>query len=102
MTTAREHMQADMAWLFDQDGEEVRDVVIDGGDPVRAIVHEEDMIAGPEEGSTRRRISVHLLKDTISPLPRPGFQMDVDGGDWLVESVDPMGILDIIYFQQYS
>jgi len=101
MATAREHMQADMEWLFDQDGEEVRDVVIDG-ETVRAIVHEEEMIAGPEEGSTRRRISVHLLKSTISPLPRSGFKMEIDGGGWLVESADPMGVLDIIFFEQYS
>lgn len=101
MTTAREHMQADMEWLFEQDGEEVRDVVIDG-EEVRAIVHEEQAIAGPVEGSTKRRISVHLLKETIAPLPRSGFEMEIDGEKWLVESVDPMGILDIIFLEQYS
>jgi hypothetical protein len=101
MTTSREHMLADMQWLFAQDGEEVRDVVIDG-ETVRAIVHEEEAIAGPVEGSTRRRISLHLLKETITQLPRSGFEMEIDGGKWLVESVDPMGILDIIILEQYS
>ena len=101
MPTARDHMAADMAWLFAQDGEEARDVVIDGVTH-RAIVHELDALAGPLDGSTARRLSVLLEHGAIATLPRPGYTMTVDGSQWQVEAVDPTGIVDVIIFTQFD
>ena len=101
MTTPRDHMAADMAWLFAQDGEEARDVVIDGVTH-RAIAHELDAMAGPLDGSTARRLSVMLEQRAIATLPRPGYTMTVDGSQWQVEAVDPTGIVDVIIFTQFD
>lgn len=101
MTTAREHMQADMAYLFAQEGEEVRDVVIDAT-TYRGIVQDLEVMPGEFEGSARRRISIYLLKGAMSPLPHPGFAMDVDGEQFVVDSVDPTSLLDIIIMGQYN
>ncbi len=101
MTTAREHMAADMAWLYAREGEEVRDVVIDGV-PTRAMVQELEVLPGPFEGSARRRLAISLQKGTVSPLPRPDFAMTIDGEVWTVESVNPLGLLDVLTMAQYS
>ena len=100
MPTAREHMAADMAWLYAQTGEEPVDVIIDGVSR-RAIVQELDAVAGNFDGGVIRRRAIWLLKGTIT-LPRPGYVMTVDGDRWTVESLDPTGILDVITLAQVS
>lgn len=94
MPTARQHMLADMTHLFAQDGEEVVDVVIDDASH-RAIVQELDGIAGTLDGTVIRRRALWLEKGKII-LPKPGYDMLVDGELWNVESVDPTGILDVV------
>lgn len=101
MATAREHMQADMAFLFAQEGEEARDVVI-AATVYRGMVQDLEVMPGDFEGSARRRIAIYLLKGAMSPLPRPGCAMDVDGEQFVVDSVDPTGLLDIIIMGQYN
>ncbi|HBI15022.1 MAG TPA: hypothetical protein DDY20_05840 [Desulfobulbaceae bacterium] len=101
MATAREHMQADMAFLFAQEGEEVRDVVI-GTTVYRGMVHEMEIDPGPFEGSARRRIAVYLLKGTLSPLPRPDSALEVDGEQFIVDVANPTGLLDVITMGQYN
>lgn len=100
MTTAREHMAADMAWLFTQDGEEAVAVLIDGVSR-RAIVQDLDVMPGAYEGAATRRQAVWLQKGIIT-LPRPGYNMTIDGAMWTVESIDPTGLVDIITLAQYQ
>jgi len=99
MATAREHMAADMAWLFSQEGEEASAIVIDGTSR-RAIVQELEVIPGGYEGAATRRQSLWLAKGTIT-LPRPGYVMTVAGQKWTVESIDPTGLCDMLTLAQY-
>ncbi len=94
-------MIADMAWLYAEAGEEVRDVVIDGAQ-YRAIVGELETMSGEFELSASRRQSVSLLHGDMDPLPRPGYVMSVDGTKWTVESAASSGLLCRIIMAQYD
>jgi len=94
-------MLADMDHLFAQEGEEVVDILI-GLTVYRGLLQDLEVLPGGFEGSARRRISIYLLKGAMSPLPRPGFAMDVNGEQFIVDSVDPTGLLDIITMGQYN
>lgn len=100
MATPREHMQADLAHLFAEEGGAADDVVIDGV-PCRAIVEPLDVVPGDFDGSAKQLRALWLEKGAIT-LPRPGYRLTVDGKEWTVQSVDPTGLVDIIYLASFE
>lgn len=100
MATAREHMQADMAFLFAQEGEEVRDVVIDGS-AYRAIVQELDVLPGEFNGSIVERRKLFLQADAFSAIV--GQERQIDGLLWMVVSTSiPGELLTTIIVERYT
>jgi hypothetical protein len=84
MATARDHMTADMAWLFAQDGEEVVDATINST-PRRAIIGDETT-GQYDDGSwyASREIIVQVAALVVA-VPRQGINLD--GVEYLIESV---------------
>lgn len=92
MTTAREHMLADMQWLFAQEGEEARDVVIDGS-PARVITGE-IKTEQVEDGSWFEIFELTALQSELSAVPRQ--VLDIDGVKYTVDAVRRDGVLLIL------
>ena len=86
MTTAREHMANDMAWLFAREGEEVRNVVIDGV-TVRAMVQDVDLEPGSFEGLAVQQKIVTVRPAALGWQPTVGSVMTVEGKEYLVAHV---------------
>jgi hypothetical protein len=101
MATPREHMLADLDWLFEQEGEAARDVVIDGA-TYRAIVEDLETMPADIEGAARRRQMLSLRLADMPMPPRAGYAMTVDGELWTVESASRSGILTRITLGQYD
>lgn len=100
MATPREHMLADLAQAFAEDGGVATDVVLDGVS-LRAIVEPLDILPGDFEGSARQLRAVSLQKGAIT-LPRPGYRLTMDGKEWTVQSVDPTGLMDVLYLASFE
>lgn len=100
MTTSREHILADMAYIYAQDGAEVVEVLLDS-QTYRVIVQELEILPGAFDGEAVRRQNLWFEKGAIT-LPRPGYIIDRAGEKWTVESVDPTGLVDIITMALYQ
>lgn len=86
MATAREHIAADMAWLFAEDGEEVIDALINSL-PVRAIVGDETT-GQYDDGSWFNSRDIVILADNAAVTEVvPRQRLNLDGTDYLVDSV---------------
>ena len=100
MATPRDYMLADIAHAFAEVGGVAGDTVIDGR-PLRAIVEPLDIVPGEFEGAVKQLRAVWLEKGAM-PLPRPGYRLTMDGEEWTVQSVDPTGLVDILYLAKYE
>lgn len=101
MSTPSEHMADDMAWTFAQDGEEVRNIVVNGTTR-RGMTQDLETFPGEFEGGLRRRLGLSVLPGVIAPLPRTGYTMTVDGEEYVVESISSSSVLDTIIMVQYA
>lgn len=96
MTTAREHMQADMEWLFAQEGESVRDVdlTLPGREKqtLRAAVRFVETDPSAYEGSAVIRVDVAVLATAIADVAI-GRRVVFDGSTYDVEAFYPGSII---------
>lgn len=93
MATPREHMLADLAYLFAEVGGPAVDVVIDGS-TVRAIPHPEECVAGEFDGQLVYRRRYLFLETTIEA--RLGGERVIEGKKWRVVSIaTPLGLIDV-------
>jgi len=93
MATAREHIAADMAWLFAEPGGAAVDLVVDGV-PLRAVPRPDECLAGEMEGQLLHRLRYLFLSGSIAA--RIGEEKEIDGRKWRVVSLaEPLGLLDL-------
>lgn len=89
MTTAFEHMQADMDWVYAQDGESVVDITLTvaGGaeQPLRSTVKYLETDPVQYEGASVERVELGLLA-VPTPEPIPGREVKFNGVDYECES----------------
>ncbi len=92
MPTALEHMQADMAYLFEQEG---RDVSVDG-ENYKGFVRILDPTEGAYPGAFSARRAYWFMSGVMETPPMYS-SIQIDGIDWLVESaLDSGRMLEII------
>ena len=105
MATAAEHMQADMDWLFSQDGGSVQDVdlTIAGSllSAVRAVVIPLDTDPAAYEGAAVSRVELRLQAGAIPAVP-PGREVVFDGIKWQCESFRPSGLVVALTLMRYQ
>ena len=99
MATPREHMQADMDWLFAEDGNDVQDIVIDAI-PYRAIPHALENVDGQYDGQTINRLRYLFLSSDFSAIVNQ--EREIDGKIWRVVAVARPGNCRIdVTFERY-
>ena len=99
MTTAHEHILADMAYLFGDDGEEVVELDIDG-ETCRAIRNQAEEEEAEFDGQLLYRLRYVFMASSISAVI--GQERELDGKLWRVVSISRPGSLIDIIFERYS
>jgi len=98
MPTTHEHILADLAYLFGQDGEEVIELLLDG-EIVRAIPFALDENDGDFAGQLVYRQRYLFLAAALSPVL--GQEKTIDGKPWRVVSIArPTGLIDVTFERQ--
>ena len=97
MSTAREHMAADLAYVLNDTGEAATEIAIDGT-PVRAILTAADDRSRTEAGVFVERRRLWCLAADLAPTPVLGQEMEIGVVTFVCEAAtddSAAGILEI-------